>query len=101
MDVKVKRAAIWNLLLREEWGFAGAVVTDWGDMDVVVDGADAVSAGNDIVMPGGPPVIAQILRGYQENRLSREAMELAVSHLLCMIGKVRPVTKGCKNPFKN
>lgn len=40
-------------ILRVEWGFEGAVVTDWGDMDIVVDGADAVAAGNDIVMPGG------------------------------------------------
>ena len=52
-------------ILREEWGFDGAVVTDWGDMDIVVDGADAVAAGNDIVMPGGPPVIRQILKGYR------------------------------------
>ena len=50
-------------ILREEWGFEGAVVTDWGDMDMVVDGADAVAAGNDIVMPRGPPVIRQILKG--------------------------------------
>ena len=76
-------------ILREEWGFAGVVVTDWGDMDVVVDGAAAVAAGNDIVMPGGPPVIAQIMREYREKRLSREAMEAAVAHLLYMIGKTR------------
>lgn len=44
-------------ILRDEWGFNGVVVTDWGDMDIVVDGADAVAAGNDVVMPGGPPVI--------------------------------------------
>ncbi len=76
-------------ILRDEWGFAGVVVTDWGDMDVVVDGAVAVAAGNDIVMPGGPPVIDQIMRGYQEKRLSREAMEEAAAHLLYMIGKTR------------
>ena len=55
-------------ILREEWGFEGAVVTDWGDMDMVVDGADAVAAGNDIVMPGGPPVIRQILRRQSDER---------------------------------
>ncbi len=69
-------------ILRQEWDFRGVVVTDWGDMDIVVDGADAVAAGNDVVMPGGPPVIAQVLRGLQEERLSREEMMEAASHLL-------------------
>ncbi len=68
-------------ILREEWGFTGIVVTDWGDMDIVVDGADAVNAGNDIVMPGGPPVIGQILEGYKEGRVSRRRLEEAVGHL--------------------
>ncbi|MDE6941897.1 MAG: beta-glucosidase, partial [Lachnospiraceae bacterium] len=76
-------------ILKEEWGYRGVVVTDWGDMDIVVNGADAVAAGNDVVMPGGPPVIAQILRGYQEGRVSREAMEEAVTRLLYMTHKVR------------
>lgn len=74
-------------ILREEWGYQGVVVTDWGDMDVVVDGADAVAAGNDIVMPGGPPVIAQILQGYEEGRVTRKQMEDAVAHLLSMTEK--------------
>ena len=72
-------------ILRVEWGFEGAVVTDWGDMDIVVDGADAVAAGNDIVMPGGPPMIRQILKGYEEGRVTRKEMETAAGHLLCMI----------------
>ena len=76
-------------ILREEWGFEGAVVTDWGDMDMVVDGADAVAAGNDIVMPGGPPVIRQILKGYEEGRVTREELEQAVRHLLIMIKRIR------------
>lgn len=75
-------------ILREEWGFNGAVVTDWGDMDIVVDGADAVAAGNDIVMPGGPPVIRQILKGYEEGRVTREEMETAAGHILCMIRRI-------------
>lgn len=68
-------------ILREEWGFNGLVVTDWGDMDTVVDGANAVAAGNDVVMPGGPPVIHQILQGYSDGRITRSELELAVSHL--------------------
>ncbi len=74
-------------ILREEWGFEGVVVTDWGDMDIVVDGADAVAAGNDIVMPGGPPVIAQILKGYEEGRVGRQEMERTVDRLIKAIWK--------------
>lgn len=76
-------------ILREEWGFEGVVVTDWGDMDIVVDGADAVVAGNDVIMPGGPPVISQILKGYEEGHISRADLERSVARLLNMIGKVR------------
>jgi len=72
-------------ILREEWGFCGVVVTDWGDMDTVVDGADAVAAGNDIVMPGGPPVIEQILKGHRDGRVSRNELERAVERLLYII----------------
>lgn len=83
-------------ILREEWKFSGAVVTDWGDMDIVVDGADAVAAGNDIVMPGGPPVIRQIQKGYREGRVTREELEKAVKHLLAMINKIDMTGEGQK-----
>lgn len=69
-------------ILREEWGFQGVVVTDWGDMDIVVDGADAVAAGNDVVMPGGPPVIHQVLDGFREGRVNLTEIKTAVAHLM-------------------
>jgi len=74
-----------NGILREEWGYHGIVVTDWGDMDIVVDGADAVAAGNDIIMPGGPPVINQILKGHEEGRCSIVDLRKAVSNLLYFV----------------
>jgi beta-glucosidase len=74
-----------NGILREEWGYQGIVVTDWGDMDIVVDGADAVAAGNDIIMPGGPPVINQVLQGYKEGRCSIADLRKAVSNLLYFV----------------
>ena len=79
--------ALCTDILRGEWGYQGAVVSDWGDMDIVVDGADAVAAGNDIVMPGGPPVIEQILKGLEEGRVNREILEKAVAHLLALVEK--------------
>lgn len=69
-------------ILKEEWDFNGFVVTDWGDMDTVVDGADAIAAGNDIVMPGGPPVIKQVLAGLEEGRCTMADLQRNVINLL-------------------
>ena len=74
--------ALNTLILRDEWGYDGVVVTDWGDMDIVVDGADAVAAGNDVIMPGGPPVIEQVLKGLEEGRVTINDMRIAVAHLM-------------------
>jgi hypothetical protein len=35
-----------------------------------------------------PPVIRQILKGYEEGRVTREEMETAAGHLLCMIRRI-------------
>ncbi|WP_044957339.1 glycoside hydrolase family 3 protein [Butyrivibrio sp. LC3010] len=75
-------------ILRDEWGYDGAIVTDWGDMDFVVDGADAVAAGNDVVMPGGPPVIEQVLKGFEEKRVTLDEMRIAVIHLMNFVMKM-------------
>ncbi len=33
-------------------------------------------------MPGGPPVIAQVLKGYEEGRVSLPALRKATAHLM-------------------
>ena len=69
---------------REEWGFNGIIMSDW-NTTVPEDGSTpwkCAAAGNDIIMPGGPPVIKQILAGYQDCRVTRDALEKAVAHLL-------------------
>ncbi len=89
-------SALMTAILRDEWGFDGVAVTDWGDMDAVVDGADAVEAGNDVVMPGGPPVIAQVLKGYEEGRVSRKSMEKAAAHLMHFVMNSASYTKAAE-----
>ena len=49
---------------------------------------DGVAAGNDVIMPGGPPIIAQILKGLEEGRVTRKELETAVGHLLSMVKRL-------------
>lgn len=72
-------------ILRNEWNFKGFVVTDWGDMDIVVDGADAMAAGNDVVMPGGPPVIKQVLEGLKSGKCTVAQLQRNVLNLLAFV----------------
>lgn len=91
-------ADLCTRILRDEWGFSGAVVSDWGDMDTVADGADAVHAGNDIVMPGGPPVIAQIIAGLEKRTVTREDLLRSVRRLKLMQDFIK-IREGRKAPL--
>ncbi|MBR1585238.1 MAG: glycoside hydrolase family 3 C-terminal domain-containing protein [Clostridia bacterium] len=67
-------------ILREEWGYDGFVVTDWG---AVKDRAKGVASGLDLEMPGGPNATGEdILKAVQEGTLSEEALDQAVLRLL-------------------
>ena len=76
------RRDLCNDILRGEWGFEGAVVTDWGDLDFVVNSGDAVRAGNDITMPGGPRYAREILDAMQDGRLTMTELRTAAANAL-------------------
>jgi beta-glucosidase len=69
-------------VLREEWGFEGLVVSDWG---AVSDRAAALSAGLDLEMP--PPIDgdAQVVAAVQSGALAESALDAAVARVLALI----------------
>lgn len=65
-------------VLRDEWGFDGFVVTDWG---AAYDRVEAQLAGNDVCMPG-PRKIGDMVKAYEEGRLPMEVIDEACTNYL-------------------
>ncbi|MBQ3247873.1 MAG: glycoside hydrolase family 3 C-terminal domain-containing protein [Alistipes sp.] len=69
-------------ILRGEWGFEGAVMTDWGG------GVDAVKqmwAGNDMLQPGRYEDVMAIVEGVQSGKLSQADLDRNVRRVLELI----------------
>ena len=66
-------------ILRDEWGFAGLVVSDWGAVD---DPAAAVAAGLDLEMPGSRFTPPRILQAVRSGELDEAVLDRAVSRVL-------------------
>ncbi|UWD84172.1 glycoside hydrolase family 3 C-terminal domain-containing protein [Curtobacterium flaccumfaciens] len=69
-------------VLRHDWGFTGAVVSDWGAVSNRVAG---VAAGMDLEMPGsGGRTDAEIVDAVQSGELSADAVEQSVARVLAL-----------------
>lgn len=66
-------------VLREEWGFEGLVVSDWG---AVHHAARAVRAGMDLIMPRRAKICEEIQAGLAEHTLTEEELDRAVGRVL-------------------
>jgi beta-glucosidase len=72
-----------NEILRDEWGFAGLVMSDWG---AVNERVRALSSGLDLEMPGGNRDNDQkIMRAVQNGELDEEVLNKSVARLLKLI----------------
>lgn len=70
-------------ILRDEWGFDGFVVTDWG---AVKDRVNGILAGVDLEMPGASEgKTDKIILAVNEGRLSMDALNNAVRNVLSFV----------------
>ncbi|MDD2263131.1 MAG: glycoside hydrolase family 3 C-terminal domain-containing protein, partial [Clostridia bacterium] len=74
-----------NDVLRDEWGFDGLVMTDWGAMK---DRIEALKAGLDLEMPGDTAICRKWIRdSIKDKTLSIETLDKAVINVLKTINK--------------
>ena len=79
-------------VLRDEWGFGGIVMTDWGNKEGTVA---AVNAGNDLMEPGMDNEIQRIIAGVKDGSISQEQLDINVRRMLEYIVRT-PRFKGYK-----
>lgn len=78
-----ENAYLQNQILRAEWGFEGAVISDW---TAVNDRVAALNAGLDIEMPSsGYSNVYKISKAYRDNTVSKETLDTSVSRVLRLI----------------
>lgn len=86
-----RRDLLMNVL-RDEWGFEGFVMTDWGTtgdkFNLGTHGASSpaqcVKAGNDMIMPGGKEDVDGILAGLANGEITRVDLETCARRILAM-----------------
>ncbi len=70
-------------ILRQEWGFEGFVVSDWGAVNDRVAGA---AAGMDLEMPGSSGITdRQLVAAVREGRLAEAVLDRAVQRILSRV----------------
>lgn len=75
-------------VLRDEWGFDGLVVSDWGAVD---DNVAAVAAGLDLEMPStGGVSAARLVDAVEAGELDEAVLDLAVERVLQLVERALP-----------
>ena len=70
-------------VLRNEWGFDGVVMTDWFSTNKgQASSALAISAGNDLIMPGGGQFKKDILQGLKSGLIEEEGVKRCCANVV-------------------
>ena len=74
-------------ILRDDWGYKGIVMTDWIGIREGLPTTREVHAGNDLMEPGQPAQIEEIIKGVKEGKLDIKDVDRNVRHMLEYIVK--------------
>lgn len=80
-----------TVVLRQEWGFAGLVMSDW-NTTVPQDGSTpwrCAWAGNDVIMPGNPHDDQDIRAALADGRLPETAIRQSAARLIALASALR------------
>lgn len=73
-------------VLREDWGFSGVVMSDWGATDPCSH-SEGINAGNDLIMPGYKANSKQLYADLKAGKLSRDALNRSAGRVLELVFK--------------
>ena len=91
-DYTQQKHGLLTTVLRDEWGFDGIVMTDWGVKEGTVK---AAKAGNDLMEPGRQVEIDRLLAAVKDGTITQEELDRNVRRMLEYIVRT-PSFKGYK-----
>ena len=74
-------------ILRDDWGYKGIVMTDWIGIRQGLPTISEVHAGNDLLEPGQPAQVEEIIKGVKEGKLQMADVDRNVRRMLEYIVK--------------
>ncbi len=74
-------------ILRDDWGFKGIVMTDWIGIRKGLETITEVQAGNDLMEPGQPAQVKEIIDGVKSGKLDIRDIDRNVRRMLEYIVK--------------
>ena len=74
-------------ILREDWGYKGIVMTDWIGIRAGLPTITEVQAGNDLMEPGQPAQVQEIIEGVKSGKLDIADVDRNVRRMLEYIVK--------------